>query len=171
MAGDCTTETCPVPGGFVSYEPLVGGNAFLLAAFAAVFLSAIGLGLRFRISAFSAAMATGCFLEVLGFLGRLLLRGHSAREEYFTLSLVGTVVGSSFFALAVFLILPHIISIHGQRAPKLKPSHVLVLFSSLAGLVVILEVAGALMAVLSPTRDAVRRNGAQMSVALLTPSR
>jgi RTA1 like protein len=157
MAGDCTAQTCPVKGGYISYEPSVGGNAFLLAAFATLLPVVVALGLRFRIRAFSVVMVVGCFLESLGFLGRLLLKGHPARQEYFSLYLVGTVLGPSFFEMAVFLILPHIIAIHGERVPKCKPLYALVLFSSLVGLVVVLEVAGAVSAVLSPSRDMVCR--------------
>jgi len=155
MAGDCTTETCPVEGGYVSYKPSVGGNAFFLAAFATLVPVVVGLGLRFRTLAFSAVMVAGILLEVLGFLGRLLLKGNRARQEYFILYLIGTVVGPSLFAQGVFMILPRIIAIHGERTPKFRASHVLLVFSSLAGLVVVIEVAGVVSTVLGANRDSV----------------
>lgn len=120
MAGDCGS-TCPAFGGFYAYNPSVGGNAVLLVAFCLLALAAPYLGFRSRTYLFSAVLTTGLFLEVLGFIGRLLLHSERDHQGHFFLFLFGTVLGPSFISLAIFIILPHILGIYGEPICPFKP--------------------------------------------------
>lgn len=120
MAGDCGS-TCPVNGGFYSYDPNVGGNAVLLAIFAALVPVVFFMSFRFRTPSFSALLVTGLLLEVAGFVGRVLLHGHRDNQAYFVLSLFGTVLGPSFMSAAIFIVLPHILNIYGEHLCPFRP--------------------------------------------------
>jgi hypothetical protein len=136
MAGDCGL-ICPVDGGFHSYTPNVAGNALFVAAFGLLVPLIVFRGLRYRTLSFATALMVGALLEVVGFVGRILLRRARGDELYFTLALVGTVVGPACMSGAVFLVLPHVLRIHGDRFSPLRPKLVgIVLYSLLLGAVV-----------------------------------
>lgn len=114
-------STCPVPGGFYSYSPNIGGNAVLLATYALLVPSIFYLGVRSRTAFFSTVLATGAVLGLLGFIGRVLL--HESRDSpgYFLLSLLGTVLGPSLLSASIFVVFPHILTVYGERLSPFKP--------------------------------------------------
>ncbi|KND88894.1 hypothetical protein TOPH_06424 [Tolypocladium ophioglossoides CBS 100239] len=120
MADDCGS-TCPVAGGFYSYSPNVGGNVVLMAAFALLLPFVLYLGYRFRVTLFTAILATGLLLDVLGFAGRVLLHRVRDSQAYFTLSLLGTAMGPTFTTAAVILVLPHVLTIYGEALSPCRP--------------------------------------------------
>lgn len=114
-------STCPVPGGFYSYSPNVGGNVVLLAFYALSLPAALYIGIRSNTPIFSATLATGLFLSIVGFLGRILLHQSPDSPVYFLLSLLGTVLGPSTVSVSIFVIFPHILSVYGERLSPFKP--------------------------------------------------
>ncbi|CAM1501039.1 Fc.00g102010.m01.CDS01 [Cosmosporella sp. VM-42] len=141
MAGQCGS-TCPVEGGFYNYDPSVGGNAVLLAIYAALVPVVLYLGYRYRTPLFSATLTTGLLFEVLGFVGRVLLHRSRDSNACFFISHLGTVLGPTFMSTAIFLILPHILSVYGEHLCPFPPLHVGFVFYSFAGLALVLELIG-----------------------------
>lgn len=69
----CTFETCPLSVSYFSYRVSLAANATLLALFSfslVCFLVQVGLSRRFV--GFTIAMVSGCVLEVLGYIGRIM---------------------------------------------------------------------------------------------------
>lgn len=141
MSVDCGS-TCPVEDGFYAYEPNLGGNAVILAAFAVLVPVVLFLGVRFRTPVFSTTLATGLLLDVLGFVGRILLKGSPDSRSYFVLALVGTVIGPSFMTAAIFLTLPHILGVYGEHLSPLRPLLAGVVFYSLAAASAVIQLVG-----------------------------
>ncbi|KAF5570859.1 phospholipid-translocating ATPase [Fusarium phyllophilum] len=141
MAGDCGT-TCPASDGFYSYNPSVGGNTVLLVVFALLALAAIYFGIRSRTYLFSIALTTGLFLEVLGFVGRILLHSKRDSQSHFFLFLFGTVLGPSLISVAIFIILPHILGIYGEPLCPFRPLVAGLVFWGLAAVTVLFELIG-----------------------------
>ncbi|KPM34661.1 hypothetical protein AK830_g11912 [Neonectria ditissima] len=141
MAGDCGSD-CPAAGGFYSYDPNVGGNAVLLAAFAILSLVVPYLGYRSWTPLFSTTLTMGLLAEVLGFVGRVLL--HSTRDSrtYFFLFLFGTVLGPTFISASIFIILPHMLGIYGEPVSPLKPLVAGLAFCSLIAVAFAVELVG-----------------------------
>lgn len=141
MAGDCGS-TCPAEGGFYPYDLNVGGNAVLIAAYAILAPVVFFTGFRFGTPGFSATLTTGILLEVLGFVGRILLHSTPDSQTYFTLSLVGTILGPTMMCAAIFLILPHILSLYGDHMCPFRPLFAMLAFYSLITVALVLEVVG-----------------------------
>ncbi|KAL6866243.1 hypothetical protein ACO1O0_002350 [Amphichorda felina] len=141
MAGDCGS-TCPVDGGFYSYEPNIGANAVLLAAFAVLVPVVLFVGVRFRTPLFSATLSAGLLLGVAGFLGRVLLKTSPQSQGLFLLSLLGTVLGPVCISAANFLTLPHILSIYGDHISPIQPMVAGAVLYGLAAVAAVLEVVG-----------------------------
>lgn len=113
-AADCTAATCPVEEGFFSAPPSLEGAAFMLAAFAALIPINLWVGARCKTTTYTLLLVAGLVLEVLGYVGMLLLRSDAASKSYFVLLLLGTLIGSTFITAAVYTVLPHILGLYGS---------------------------------------------------------
>ena len=70
---ECTLQTCPIYDSYYNYRPSLAANGIFLALFAfslCCYLLQFGLSRRFI--GFSIALASGCILEVLGYIGRIM---------------------------------------------------------------------------------------------------
>ncbi|KAI6782016.1 Sphingoid long-chain base transporter-like protein [Emericellopsis cladophorae] len=152
MAGDCGS-VCPVAGGFYSARPNIGANGALVALFAALVPLCLFYGLRYRTIIFSGFLSTGCLLSALGFLGRLLLNSAPTSPGYFLLSLLGTVLGPVFIAVAAFEALPHILNVYGERISPVRPWVVAITLYAACLVVGLLELIGFCLAVFPPGMD------------------
>lgn len=120
MAADCGSS-CPVSGGFYSYRPSVAGNIVLLVVYALLVPCILYLGFRSRTTLLSTVlMMMGLALEILGFVGRVLLHHSTESPDYFTLSLLGTILGPSFVSAALFVAVPHLFIVHGEKLGPLN---------------------------------------------------
>ena len=69
----CTLETCPIQNSYYNYRPSLGTNAAFLALFSLSLSSFIlQAALSRRFVGFTIAMVSGCSLEVLGYIGRIM---------------------------------------------------------------------------------------------------
>lgn len=69
----CTLATCPLNLSYWGYLPSLPANALFLAVFALSTILFIGQGvLSRRFIGFSVAMISGCALEVIGYVGRVM---------------------------------------------------------------------------------------------------
>jgi hypothetical protein len=73
---DCTLQTCPLSDGYIQYQPNMGGNIFYIAVFAVLLVGQLASGIKFRTWSFMVPMVVGLILEVLGYLGRILLHNN-----------------------------------------------------------------------------------------------
>ncbi|KAF4966060.1 hypothetical protein FZEAL_10697 [Fusarium zealandicum] len=141
MVGDCGS-TCPASDGFHSYDPSIGGNTVLLVAFALLALAALYIGFRSQTYLFSSTLTIGLLVEVLGFIGRILL--HSSRDSQgdFFLFLFGTVLGPSIISLAIFIVLPNIVGGYGESTRPFKPLVAGLVFWGLSAITLMVELIG-----------------------------
>ena len=69
----CTLKTCPLSQSYYAYRPSLSTNSAFLALFS---LSLCGFILQAALSrrfiGFTVAMVSGCSLEVLGYIGRIM---------------------------------------------------------------------------------------------------
>jgi hypothetical protein len=68
----CTLATCPLDDSFWAYRPSLAANSFFLALFSLSTVLFIGQAFNKRFVGFSIAMISGCILEILGYIGRVM---------------------------------------------------------------------------------------------------
>lgn len=112
-AGDCTPGTCPVETGYLSEPPSLAGAAVILVAFSVLVPINLWIGARCKTTTYTLTLVAGLLVEVMGYVGRLLLRSDLASKTYFILFLLGTVVGPTLITAAIFTILPHVLAVYG----------------------------------------------------------
>lgn len=137
MTADCDSA-CP----YYDYDPSIAGNAILLAAYSILIPAVFYPGLRISTLAFSIILVAGLALDVIGFVGRLLLSRSPDGQDYFTISLIGTILGPTLITCAVILTFPCTLSLCDLYVSHLRRGFaVLLLLVSTLGAAV-LEVIG-----------------------------
>lgn len=119
-ADACTTTTCPVNNGFLSEQPSLVGTVILLALFAALVPINLWIGGRSRTTTFTITLILGLVLEVVGYIGRLLLRSDLTSRTYYLLFVLGTTTGPVFITAAIYTIIPHLVVLYGSDVSVLQ---------------------------------------------------
>lgn len=135
--------------------PTLTGNAILLAFFAILIPIAVALGARYKSLGFATAISTGLSLEVVGYVGRLLLHSHHNNGIDFTIFLVGTTLGPTCICGAMFWIVPRIVAVYGDQYRCWRPVWYLLLFSVLTIVSLVLEFAGSIVSTVQDAPTAV----------------
>lgn len=112
---------CPVEATTYGYYPNLGGNIFFTAFFGVLGVFQLGLGLYFRTWTFMAALGIGAFMEMAGYVGRVLMHDNPWSQSAFKLQIVCIVLAPTFVAAGVYLTLKHIVLNLGPEHSRLKP--------------------------------------------------
>lgn len=120
---ECThvTPECPVAATTYGYYPNLGANIFFAVFYGALGVSQLVLGVYLRTWTFMTAMAIGSFMELAGYVGRILLRHNPWWQSAFELQIVCLVLAPTFVAAGIYLTLKHIILYLGPEPSRLKP--------------------------------------------------
>ncbi|KAI1390041.1 RTA1-domain-containing protein [Hypoxylon trugodes] len=140
---DCTSSHCSRV--FLTYEPSLAGGAVFLVLFAILIPVVLALGIKCKSSVFATAIATGLALEVLGYIGRVLLHNNPNEKSFFILFLVGTILGPTFICGAIFLVMPKIVAVYGEEFRSWRPVWYRLSFYALTAITFVLELAGILV--------------------------
>ncbi|KAI8931314.1 hypothetical protein NX059_011656 [Plenodomus lindquistii] len=111
---------CPVGATLYGYTPNMGANAFLCALFGVCFISTIIIGIMTKTWTYTAALGVGTFLEMAGYIGRVIMNGNPWSDSGFKLQICCLVLGPSFVAAAVYLTLKHFVLYCGPEHSILK---------------------------------------------------
>jgi hypothetical protein len=144
----CALNKCPIEWGYVHYQPSVGGNAFMCAAFGLLAAPALYLGITHKVKLFTFCFVMGLLGEVIGYIGRILLHNNPFSKDYFLMYLICTTIAPTFTAAAVYLTLARIVVVYGEGISRIRPRTYTLLFSGfdLIALIVI-AVGGGMAAV------------------------
>ena len=140
--------------GQLTYVPTLAGNALFLALFVCGMLAQIGLGIKYRTWGYLVAMIGGIALELIGYIGRIMLHNDILDNNDFIIYLVGLTIGPAFFSAAIYLCLSRIITIFGSELSWLAPKTITLLFVSFDFFSLILQAAGGAMASVANTKNA-----------------
>jgi hypothetical protein len=126
---DCTLATCSVKEyGQIQYIPNLAGNIAYLAIFGALTAAQIFLGVRFKTWGYLVGMICGGILEIVGYVGRLMLNNNIFDNNAFIIYLVGLTIAPAFYTASIYLCLGRIITVHSIDLSMLKPKWVTVIF-------------------------------------------
>ena len=119
----CThvSPECPISATTYGYRPNAGGNIFFTVFFGILGIFQLGFGIHFRSWTFLVALGIGCFMEVAGYIGRILMWQNPWDESGFKLQIVCLILAPTFVAAGVYLNLKHIILYLGHEHSRLKP--------------------------------------------------
>ncbi|KAJ5496154.1 hypothetical protein N7463_008141 [Penicillium fimorum] len=139
---DCTLQTCPLSDAYIQYQPNMAGNIFYLALFAILLIGQIGTGIVFRSWSFMVPMVAGLILEIIGYLGRILLHDNPFSFNAFLMYLICLTIAPAFFTGGIYLCLGRIITVYGKEFSRLKARTYTYLFVTCDLISLILQAAG-----------------------------
>lgn len=102
---NCTLELCPVEWSVYQYRPNLGASVAFLVLFAIAMLVHIYLGIRWKSWFFMSFMLAGCLLEIIGYVGRIILRENPFSFPGFMLQVVFITTGPVFYTAAIYVTL------------------------------------------------------------------
>lgn len=137
---DCDAGLCSQF--YLTDQPSLSVNVALCSSFGVLVLLAAARALRNHGLLFAASLITGLLLEVLGYVGGILLSTSPYRQAPFVLFLLGTILGPNFICCAVFLCLPNIIHVYGSNFRTWTPPWYHGVFAALIGTSFVLELVG-----------------------------
>lgn len=94
---------------------------------------------------FAIPLAGGLALEVVGYIGRFLLRSDLSSRIDFAVFLVGTTLGPTCICGAMFLTVPRIVAVYGDEYRSWRPLWYLLILSLLTVVSLGLELAGSIV--------------------------
>jgi hypothetical protein len=145
-------KACLDEFGSVHYLPSMFGNALFLGIFGTVLILQIWLGIRHKTWGYMAAMIGGNVLEIVGYLGRIMMNKSPFEDTNFIIYIVGLTIGPAFYSAAIYLGISRIITIFGAQLSWLKPRTVTLLFIGADLISLILQSAGGAIASMADTQ-------------------
>ncbi|KAF2760759.1 putative RTA1 domain protein [Pseudovirgaria hyperparasitica] len=142
----CTLDICPIDIARFHYLPNVAGNVFFCIVFGVCLLLQLFFGIKHKTWGYMVAMVFGLVLELLGYVGRLLLHNNPFLFDNFLLYLICLTIGPAFLSAAIYLCLGRIIVIYSPALSRLKPRTYTVLFVSCDLLSLVLQALGGALA-------------------------
>ncbi|PWY64433.1 RTA1 like protein [Aspergillus eucalypticola CBS 122712] len=110
MSITCThvTPECPVTATTYGYYPNLGGNIFFAVYFGLLGTLQLGLGVYYRSWTMMIAMVIGGYMELAGYIGRILMNHNPWDQGAFKLQIVCLVLAPTFIAAGIYLTLKHL---------------------------------------------------------------
>ncbi|KAI1764448.1 RTA1 like protein-domain-containing protein [Hypoxylon sp. FL1150] len=138
---------------FFTYEPSPVGNDIFLGVFAVLTPFAVIVGIKCKSLVSATAVALGLALELIGYVGRLILLNNPTSEAGFNLFLVGTILGPNFISVAIFMTVPPVVTVYGDHFRSWRPKWYQYLLYVLTTASIILELTGGLVSTTSNTQS------------------
>ncbi len=166
---DCSGDACPTPAGYLAYGAPPAGNAFMLAAFAALVPPVIYAGLRYRVLLQTLLLLAAVLVEVVGHVGKILLVANPTSPAYSVVYLMGTHWGAVLVGSAVNLVLPHVMVLYGEEFRLVSdPVYLNIFFFILDIFTLAFQSVGIGFAATASTATEVRFHAGQEKVCSLT---
>ncbi|ORY62990.1 RTA1 like protein-domain-containing protein [Pseudomassariella vexata] len=147
ITAGCASGNCPrdIVHYVAQSDFSLAGNVALLALFGVLIPIVFILGITYRSSVFATTIITGLALEVMGYIGRVLLALNNRDKNDFILSYVGTIIGPVFFCLAIFRLMPRIVAVYGDLFAAWRPAWHNVVFYAFTTVCLVLQAVGAIL--------------------------
>lgn len=123
MSNQCTSvsQQCPVSATLYGYYPNLGVNSFFVALFGALLISQFTIGAWKRTWTFMIAVSIGCFGEMMGYIGRLIMHANPWSQLGLEIEICCLVLAPSFLAAGLYLTLKHVVIYCGPEHSRLTP--------------------------------------------------
>lgn len=102
---NCTLALCPVEWSVYQYRPNLAANVVFLILFALAMLIHIYLGIRWKSWFFMSFMIMGCMVEIIGYVGRIIMHDNPFSFPGFMIQIVFITTGPVFYTAAIYVTL------------------------------------------------------------------
>lgn len=114
------SELCPVSATLYGYQPNLGGNVFLAVMHGLMLIIQTCYAIYFRTWTFYIAMLGSTALELVGYIGRILMHFNAWNNGAFKAQITCLILAPSFTAAGIYLVMKHFVIALGRQHSKLK---------------------------------------------------
>ncbi|KAE8371290.1 putative RTA1 domain protein [Aspergillus bertholletiae] len=139
---NCTLATCPIDLAYINYQPNIPANVLFLIIFGLLLAAQIALGTWFRTWTYMGAMTAGLILEILGYIGRVMMHSNPFDFNAFLLYLICLTIAPAFFTAAIYICLGRIVIVYGEDISRIRPRTYTILFVTCDIIALVLQAAG-----------------------------
>ncbi|KAL2023298.1 hypothetical protein VTK56DRAFT_3036 [Thermocarpiscus australiensis] len=151
------TQFCPVQATTLGYYPNRGVNIFLATAYGLAAVVTIAIGIWKRTWGFSTAVAAGCALECVGYVGRALLSRNPWDGDAFKMQIVAIVLGPTLICIGLYLTLKHAVTALNRSLSRVRPRlYPLIFVPADVSCLVVQAIGGGVAAAAGEDRDLLR---------------
>ncbi|KAK2791441.1 hypothetical protein FQN52_004875 [Onygenales sp. PD_12] len=120
---DCKaiSPECPVEATTYGYYPNLGANAFFAAIFGLCTIYHVVVGIKARAWTFTIALGMGAALEMVGYIGRIIMHKNPWNKGAFETQIVCLVLAPSFTAAGIYWSLKHIVLYLAPEKSRFQP--------------------------------------------------
>lgn len=149
----CTLETCDMTMSSFMYRPTVIGNSIYAGIFVLLIIGQLFLGIKHKTWGYMIAMILGMILEVLGYVGRVLMHNSPFNNNLFLISLVTLTIAPALLTAAIYLCLARIVHVYGAHLSFFKPRTYTLVFCGCDLISLVLQALGGALASMADTKD------------------
>ncbi|KAF4968827.1 hypothetical protein FSARC_3856 [Fusarium sarcochroum] len=107
---NCTLDICPLEASILRYQPNIPANAVFIAVFGLSMAIHAFQGIKMRTWGFMLSMMAGCILEIIGYVGRLIIHNNPFDFNGFLMQIICITVAPVFFSAAIYVLLSQVIN-------------------------------------------------------------
>ncbi|KAF6790717.1 parasitic phase-specific protein psp-1 [Colletotrichum musicola] len=161
---NCTLELCPLEWSILQYRPSVPASGLFIALFSITLILHTLQGIRSKTWGFMGSVVAGCVLEIVGYVGRLMIYDNPFSFIGFLLQIICITIAPVFFSAAVYVLLSQTINYLDPSLSRVRPSLFYWVFIPADVVSLVLQALGGGMSSVSTTKAAVDR-GVHISLA------
>ncbi|KAF4466955.1 phospholipid-translocating ATPase [Fusarium albosuccineum] len=109
-SANCTLDLCPLEASLLRYRPNIPANVVFIAVFGVSMAVHAFQGVKSKTWGFMASMLAGCVLEILGYVGRLIIYNNPFDFNGFLMQIICITVAPVFFSAAIYVLLSQVIN-------------------------------------------------------------
>lgn len=102
---NCTLALCPITWSVYQYRPSLPANIIFLVLFDLAMVVHIYLGCRWRSWWFMVFMILGCLVEMVGYIGRIVMYKNPFNFAGFMIQIVFITTGPVFYTASIYVTL------------------------------------------------------------------
>ncbi|KAH6722146.1 RTA1 like protein-domain-containing protein [Leptodontidium sp. MPI-SDFR-AT-0119] len=149
----CTLETCDLSMASFLYIPTLPGNALFAAIFGVYIVAQLFLGIKHKTWGYMIAMVMGLVLEIIGYVGRIMLHNDPFSNDNFLMYLVTLTIAPAFLSASIYLCLARIVNVYGENLSRFKPRTYTLFFVTCDIICLVLQALGGGIAASSDTQS------------------
>ncbi|PYI07199.1 RTA1-domain-containing protein [Aspergillus sclerotiicarbonarius CBS 121057] len=152
---NCTLSLCPLEASILRYRPSIPSSCVCIAIFGLSLALHLFQGLQKRTWGFMVSIISGCILEILGYIGRLIIYDNPFDFSGFLMQIICITVAPVFFCSAIYVLLSQVINHIDASISRFNPKYFYWIFIPCDIISLILQAVGGALSCVGQTTDAI----------------
>ncbi|KAJ4254424.1 hypothetical protein NW762_010022 [Fusarium torreyae] len=161
---NCTLDICPLEASILRYQPNIPANAVFIAVFGLSMAIHAFQGIKMRTWGFMLSMMAGCILEIIGYVGRLIIHNNPFDFNGFLMQIICITVAPVFFSAAIYVLLSQVINFVDPNISRFPAQYFYWIFIPSDIVSLVLQAVGGALSCVASDRNAVK-TGEHISLA------